>query len=1181
MAENNKGTIFQRALHAFRKDPRSGINQAPMGHTPMASTQNMDGYPTRVNPSSPVNSLEHQQQQYLDWQMDAIAQDIYTRTVYYDTDRVGAYQDYNAMDHSPEIAAALDIIRDECLVRNERGNILEIYSENDRVKEVLKDLFNNKLNVEYNMRLWIRELVKKGDFFLHLHIDGEGRKGVYDVMALPAEEIHREDGVDGMIDNTRFRWDSKNMYFEEWQIAHFRLIEDTKRLPYGRSMLDPARKLWKQLQLSEDAMLVYRLARAPERRVFYIDVGNIDDADVKQYIDQVKLSVKGQPVVNSKTGDISRKFNPAHVEEDFFIPIRGDKSSKIETLPGACLALDTEICLLDGRNLELNEIIEEFKVNKNLWSYSINPETGEIVPGKITWAGVTRKDTEVVKITLDNGETITTTPDHKFPTRFNGIKEAKDLQPNESLWSFNKKLAPVSKDTRKKRNDYEMVFDHSSNDWVYTHRLVANYFKSLGEHNELVFNESSSDKSKQTIHHQDYDRFNNNPSNLHFMNNKDHRDLHADNIYEWSKLGVEAWMKKFDNDEEFKQEVLLRLEKSRTEYYANRDGETTQKHNESISKGIKEYFNNISKEEAERRKGINIKNISGANARLKELMQDECFKQEMYEKSSKNLKIVKNTPEYKEIQSGISKNLWKDESYRNAIAEKQTIKYADSMLQFVVNLYKKGFSAKDIVIAINEEGSTFMEAFNSLNEGNKQLKKMENGFTHNNLVKLMSHFGYDNWRDFKNKAELFNHRIVSIEFLEEKVDTGTITIDGGEKYHDHHNFALASGVFTQNSNMGDIADIEYLENKLFAALKVPKPYLNYAESMPGGSMLSQADLRFARTINSIQESVLMELRRIANIHLMFTGFEDDIDNFTLTLTNPSSQQELLNLETWRTRLEIFKEMFNTEPGSPTSYTWAMENILGFSQAEIKLMFKQKKVEKKLFTEIEAAAETYKKIGLFKDLDKRYEDPEKAAAAEGGGAEGGGEDEFGGDLGGGGGLGGGLGGDLGGLGGDLEGDLDDEELGGEELGDEEGLEGTEEAPEEESEALSESKKAKYIKRELKESDKRYGEYFNELFQEEKKPANSLLNNYEKSNTKSLKLKSSMKSVEKIIKERGEERRRESELLINEIAENEMETLQESVEFKSNKLHESNDELNKRAREAIERVNERMKKPGNEQ
>jgi superfamily II DNA or RNA helicase len=110
------------------------------------------------------------------------------------------------------------------------------------------------------------------------------------------------------------------------------------------------------------------------------------------------------------------------------------------------------------------------------------------------------------------------------------------------------------------------------------------------------------------------------------------------------------------------------------------------------------------------------------------------------------------------------------------------------------------------------------------------------------------------------------------------------------------------------SNMGDIQDIEYLENKLFAALKVPKPYLNYAESMAGGSMLSQADLRFARTINSIQESVLMELRRIANIHLMFTGFEDDIDNFTLSLTNPSTQQELLNLETWRTRLEIFKEM---------------------------------------------------------------------------------------------------------------------------------------------------------------------------------------------------------------------------------------------------------------------------------
>ena len=113
--------------------------------------------------------------------------------------------------------------------------------------------------------------------------------------------------------------------------------------------------------------------------------------------------------------------------------MRGDKGSRVETLAGACLALDTKISLLDGRDLQLKDIIKEFEGGKELWSYSINPQTGEIVPGLITWAGVTRKDTDVVKITLDNSGTIITTLDHKFPTRFNGIKEAKDLQPNETL----------------------------------------------------------------------------------------------------------------------------------------------------------------------------------------------------------------------------------------------------------------------------------------------------------------------------------------------------------------------------------------------------------------------------------------------------------------------------------------------------------------------------------------------------------------------------------------------------------------------------------------------------------------------------------------------------------------------------------------------------------------------------
>ena len=195
--------------------------------------------------------------------------------------------------------------------------------------------------------------------------------------------------------------------------------------------------------------------------------------------------------------------------------------------------------------------------------------------------------------------------------------------------------------------------------------------------------------------------------------------------------------------------------------------------------------------------------------------------------------------------------------------------------------------------------------------------------------------------------------------------------------------------------------------------------MNYAESMPGGSTLSQVDLRFARTINRIQEQIVLELRRLANIHLYFLGFEDDLDNFTLTLTNPSTQLELLKLETWKARMEVFKELFSADATSPVSYSWAMEYILGFSKSEIKQILRQKKVEKKMFSEIERANDEYLDTGIFKELDEKFRKPDFDAGTGGGGAEGAESEAGGGESGGGfggtsvlGGLGGG-GGEIGG------------------------------------------------------------------------------------------------------------------------------------------------------------------------
>jgi len=625
--DKNNLSVFGNVNNAINKNKR----RTPKVENP-GVIQNVDNQGL-VGPRQ-GNNVEHVQQQFLDWQVNKIAHDLYTRTIYYDTDRINAYQDFRAMDMSPEIAAALNIIRDECITRGEKGKILDIFSENERVKTVLEDLFFNRIDIDFALKLWIRDLLKYGAFFLHLHLDKD--EGIYDVMALPSEEIHREEGYEGRTDNVRFRWETTGDYFEDWQVAHFRLLEDTRKLPYGRSMLDPARKLWKQLQLAEDSMLVYRITRAPERRVFYIDVGNLEHADVAQFVQQFQIQLKKQPIVDQKTGNMNLKYNPMNVTEDYFIPMRADRSSRIETLPGA-------------------------------------------------------------------------------------------------------------------------------------------------------------------------------------------------------------------------------------------------------------------------------------------------------------------------------------------------------------------------------------------------------------------------------------------------------------------------------SNLGDIQDIEYLQNKLFASLQVPKNYLNYGESLPGGSTLSQQDLRFARTINTIQQAVLAELKRIANIHLYFNGFKDEIDNFTLTLTNPSTQQELLKLETMKARLEVFKEMFSAEATSPVSYVWAMENILGFSKSEIKLILKQKKVEKKIFAEIDSAVEMYKKIGLFKDLDEKFEieGAEEMMAAQQAGE--GGDEEGGGDMGGG--FGGGM--DMGGA----------DDLG---MGDEGGEEGgMEEVP-----PLEENK----FRKAQKLSDKYVGNMLNELLgpdEEPKKKENRLDDNALIKRSKNMNLESRklMDSIGNSLAEKG--------------------------------------------------------------
>ena len=279
----------------------------------------------------------------------------YQSTMNYQTLRPQLYSDYDAMDTDAIIASALDIISDECTLKNESGEVMQIRSSDEDVQQILYNLFYDVLNIEFNMWPWVRNMLKYGDFFLKLEI--AEKIGVYNVIPYTAFHIERQDGYDA--DNPasiRYRFDpegismsqtygyynvpnsgnqSNAIFIDNYEMAHFRLLTDLNFLPYGRSYLEPGRKLFKQYTMMEDAMLIHRIVRAPEKRIFYINVGNIAPNEVENFMQKTISKMKRTPYIDQETGDYNLKYNMQNLLEDFYIPVRGnDQATKIDNLGG-------------------------------------------------------------------------------------------------------------------------------------------------------------------------------------------------------------------------------------------------------------------------------------------------------------------------------------------------------------------------------------------------------------------------------------------------------------------------------------------------------------------------------------------------------------------------------------------------------------------------------------------------------------------------------------------------------------------------------------------------------------------------------------------------------------------------------------------------------------------------------
>ena len=417
---------------------------------------------------------------------------VYNPNLNYQTLRVQLYADYEAMDTDPIIASALDIISDETTIKNDQGEVVSIKSSDENIQRVLYNLFYDVLNVEFNLWSWTRNMLKYGDFFLKLEI--AEKFGVYNVLPYTVYHIIRHEGTDpenpsevhfqlepdgitaASDPNYRRNPNRKDIILENYEVAHFRLLSDTSYLPYGRAYLEPARKIYKQLNLMEDAMLIHRIMRAPEKRMFYINVGSIPPNEVEQFMQKTINQMKKTPYVDPNTGQYNLKFNMQNMMEDFYLPVRGgDNSTRIETTKGLDYDGTTDVQYLQSK------LFAALKIPKAYFGYEGDLQgKATLAAEDIRFARTVERiqkimESELTKIALVHlytqgftGESLT-----NFEIKLSTASIIFD-QEKVALLKEKVDLAAQMKDTKMFSSDYiyENIFDMSEDQYMEERDLV-------------------------------------------------------------------------------------------------------------------------------------------------------------------------------------------------------------------------------------------------------------------------------------------------------------------------------------------------------------------------------------------------------------------------------------------------------------------------------------------------------------------------------------------------------------------------------------------------------------------------------------------------------------------------------------------------------------------------------------
>jgi hypothetical protein len=808
--------------------------------------------------------------------------------------RMQKYRQFDLMDTDIDISRALDTIAEEIGTEDNKTHLpFVIDYQNEDNQEINENIVTT---IRAAVRFWsnlqdlksrifsiARTTVKYGDCFfkrvnafktweyidpssvIGIEVNSKGQKIAYHISR--------------MSNTPSLTHGQKNQNIEiipAEHIIHFSLTDMMgPAAPFGDSILLPVLKTYKQLSMLEDAMVIYRIVRAPERRVFYIDVGNMPAQRVKQYLEQVKNDVRQKRMPNPQGDVVDGTYNPA------------------------CLDMNTRIPLLDGRILTIHELAKEYESGKINYVYSCDPLTGEIKPGEIIWAGVTRKNADVLKITFDNGKSIICTPDHKFPVQGLGFVRADELIKENSLIPFNRRWVDVNNiQSLPFSSGYEEIFDISKKEWIKTHKMVSNNIKL----EEFSYDKKYVNEDKVVVHHKNFNKHDNTPNNLILMGVKDHFKYHAD----FNKERFNSW----NNDKK-----LYQIEK--------------------LISGLQTYYNDIifnfnSRFESDIKRINSIKETNRKKGKLKLNRRNSKRQNDLSQRLLVSQKII----------SLLIDKIKNDYSIRRTDLL-NWMKTNDNFLYEFKNINKPSKTGRRSipswtyleVIKDYLNVKTFSQLKYNLINHNHKIVKIEYLKEKMDVGCITIGESIHNYHTFATECGVFTKNSIQEDYYFPVTSSGrgsrVETLPGGE-------------------NLGESADVKYFQEKIFRGLRIPTSYMRGSDAQ--GAQIADGkvgiayieELRFANYIKRLQNKIERVLDQEFKLFLKSSDIKVDNELFLLKLPDPQ------NFALYR-QAALDAELINTynsaEQIKYLSRRFILKRYLGFTEDDIQMneaMLKQER-----------------------------------------------------------------------------------------------------------------------------------------------------------------------------------------------------------------------------------------------